>query len=362
MDPLKEKSPSNELDRLAAGGNPIKESAGGPTPMKRVRIQSLSIPKARQNAMSLGADPTKLPPIRPPRPGALKNAAAREHVDAHTRTVKGKKVQVSEHTRKGDAPKKHKEQFATSEAGQKQAAEDLAQWKIWKSAEPGSKERRRAYKKLLANYTGVMDSTLRHYASAIEFSGLPPSALKSKQRQIFMDALKKYDPSRGAALKTFVNWQLQGVKRYVQDRQNILHVPDRVLNRIADVRRARETLMDDLGRSPTSEEISSFLDIPLKTVIRVETEVPRATGSSLSSLETSPIGAGSDVDEVSKLFRKEDLADKEWQYLQYARKKAKTRDDMKPSKVKDAFGWSSSEVSRVKTSLTRKIRKALGEV
>jgi len=91
-------------------------------------------------------------------------------------------------------------------------------------------------------------------------STVPPAALESKGRLLTVDALKSYDPNRGAAIGTHVTSRLRKLSRHVYPYQNIARLPENKQLLFNTFSVAQGTLYDQLGRDPTTEELSDQLN------------------------------------------------------------------------------------------------------
>ena len=347
---------AGELNRLGAGGMPITERQGGPVPVLRARKDSLKDPQRRNTLMSFGETPTpsNTPGASPARHGALKHAET--PVRGH---VRGTSV-VRPYRRSRPEREEAGEPEANPLAKTRERDRiDTELWHQWISHEPGSPERKDALKQLLVRYKSVIDHAVYQWNSAMNQSAISDSALRGHFRMALIDALNRYNPEKGAALRTFVPFQFRGVHRFVTTNQNIARIPQNIVNKIGKVRTARQVLMDDLGRTPTDKEVADHLQIPVKTVLRIDREV--RAGGSISSLEAAPALAGNEVEQALRMFREQDVTPREWAYIQYMLK-AKVEDDLKPATIKKRLGWTATEVSRAKTGVTKRLRRALGEI
>lgn len=105
----------------------------------------------------------------------------------------------------------------------------------------------------------IIDSALKTYGGA----GQP--ILKSKAKKIVIDTLPKYDPTN-TKLKTYIFNQLQSIKRMSMQQNQIINIPEQVQLDYASLSRAETELSEQLGRDPSTEELSDFASLSPKRI------------------------------------------------------------------------------------------------
>lgn len=120
---------------------------------------------------------------------------------------------------------------------------------IWKN-----QKNRRAYNELKDRHKGMVHQFVNKYKA----SNVPTSALKAKAWAKFDDAVKSYDPQKGAAFSTHLNYQLRKLDRYTKKYQNIGRIPEEKARQIGDLQRATQELEYEKNEEPSVSDISEY--------------------------------------------------------------------------------------------------------
>lgn len=114
---------------------------------------------------------------------------------------------------------------------------------------------------------------------------------RSRARQMALSGLRTYDPTRGR-LQSHLYSQLQGLKRYAGQQQNILKVPERVLLDRRTLQAAQTELEDRLGREPTDEELGRETGFSVRRLARIRSFNPATSEGFLDSVAQAGEGGG----------------------------------------------------------------------
>src|SRR5580700_5295741 len=126
------------------------------------------------------------------------------------------------------------------------------------SIEQGNKEARdrmvRANLRLVVNI-----------ARAYTGKGLPLQDLIAEGNLGLMRAVEGFDPTMNTRFSTYASyWIKQSIKRAVINTGKTIRIPAYMNELLVKWRRATLKLQDELGRTPTQEEIASSLNLPRK--------------------------------------------------------------------------------------------------
>ena len=148
-----------------------------------------------------------------------------------------------------------------------------------------------------------LDPTIN--AEVQRFSG-PKPLLRSRARALAVKAIRTYDPSSGAKLRSWVVTQLQPLARYNNSLKPV-YAPEDAARKSYAVAKARESFIDEYGRDPTDDELADAVGISVKRLRKVQKMTPavvndpQVTGDDddvspdYAIYRTNPIQAASDM-------------------------------------------------------------------
>jgi DNA-directed RNA polymerase specialized sigma subunit len=114
----------------------------------------------------------------------------------------------------------------------------------------------------------VIESAVKQYGGT-----RPSPTVYHRARILAADAVRSYNPKKGANLKTHIFNQLRRLQRMTPEIVDPLSPPERFRRQQMEIQNASTELEDILNREPTDEEISDLTDIPLNRVIKVRSRM-----------------------------------------------------------------------------------------
>jgi len=128
-------------------------------------------------------------------------------------------------------------------------SDDLALWQQWHRT-----RRKKDLQPLLHQLQPVISGQVNRWSGS-----LAAPLLETRAKVLATDAIKDYNPHRGAALATHVTNKLQKLSRMVYTHTQAARLPEHKTLSIASFKVAQEALGDQFGREPTLDELADDL-------------------------------------------------------------------------------------------------------
>lgn len=232
---------------------------------------------------------------------------------------------------------------------QERELQDLQLWQEWKE----SNEDPNRLRPLLHQFRGMIRQNVGKWSSI----DMPPAVIKAEHNKQFLRALRTFDPNKGR-LGTWVNGHLnKAPQRFLTTYQN----PARIVETRTGARKglfdnAVATLDDQFGREPTAQELSEYLGWSVPEIERAQSESRAALYTSSTPYGLDPAtNMPSRATEIAR-FIKPELSPEEllvWEYTTGEGGKPQLR----PGEIAKKLNMSGSKVSRLRNSITAKIKK-----
>ena len=108
-----------------------------------------------------------------------------------------------------------------------------------------------------------------------------------------MNAVERFDPSKGGKLSTYAAWWIkQSIKRALANQSKTIRLPVHMVDRVTQMRRTSAELAERIGRDPTDDELASEMNLPISRVAHLKSvsKKPASLDSPLGEDENSTLG------------------------------------------------------------------------
>lgn len=248
---------------------------------------------------------------------------------------------------------------STTKLAAQYRAEEQTLWEAWKQ-EPTE---------------GNMHTLLRRFEPVFKQKdqqhrapNVNPAAFKTNLKVHAVKAFQTYDPTKGTALRTHVENNLKRSMRFNAQQQNMAYIPEGQTQYIGAVDRAKDELMEELGRDPSHVEVSQFLKQRPELLGGKKPPSPTLVGRVEGNRRRDILGSAMEIDpsaffadrnrQIQGLLPAELTPDEQRVYnhlygMNGARKITST------TALATQLGKSTSQISRLKSSIATKYKQFL---
>lgn len=197
------------------------------------------------------------------------------------------------------------------------------------------------------------------------YSG-PKDILHTKAKRLAIDAIRKYDPSKGTNLRTWITGQLRPLSRYSRSLEAVKD-PEVASQKAAEINRIYEDMHDRLGRYPTDEELSDEIGIPQKKLKRLRSmSGHRVSESQYTSTDSGDVRDMPGVSsQVTPQYAYEAVymgLDPREKVIMDWKTGSRGKDRLSNAEIAERLGVSPAYVSQVSYSVAKKIERVLRDV
>ena len=179
--------------------------------------------------------------------------------------------------------------------------------------------------------------------------------IKNKAKIFAADAIKKFNPTSGASLPTWVSGQLMQLKRFKRDVNQPIKVPERTQLDAYTLARAEQEFIDKNNREPDVEELADYAKIPRKRIekIRRTFRAMPSQGAIGEGFTQSETDFGTEA--LDYVYKDADKMDRK--IIEMKLGYGGRYEPMAPNKISTMLGLTPSQLTRRSIKLSLKIQE-----
>ncbi len=182
--------------------------------------------------------------------------------------------------------------------------------------------------------------------------------VRAKAMSYAADAVKKFSPTGGAGLPTFLSSQLRQLTRTVRQSRSPVRIPERIQIEAMKLNHARKSFFDEHNREPDTLELADFTGVPVKRIEKIR-KYQVAVPSEEAMGETEQEGPDFQREALEYVYHDSDHVDRRVMELKmgYAGHPV-----MQPKDIGVALGLTPTQLSRRSARLAMRINNIVNSL
>jgi len=179
-------------------------------------------------------------------------------------------------------------------------------------------------------------------------------ALRAKANNLTINALRRYDPTKGTVLNSHVTNHLKGLNRWTGKHQNVARITEDRIALIGKYNSAKSSLAEMYNFEPSARQIAQEMKTPEKIIVKLEQE--NRADLVGSAFDESPFIEEDTLNrEILELIQFELSPDelRLWEYMYGLNGKPKVN---KGGALAKKLKWSQSKVSQTRKKIAKKVQ------
>lgn len=230
---------------------------------------------------------------------------------------------------------------------------EMQMWQRWKETKKPEDLR-----PLIKSIQPLVADAVSTWRGRVKF--VPDEAIEAEFKNHAIDAIRTYDPSKGAQLGTWVRSNLRKGGRFAKTYQNVGRVVEQRTDVIGDYNQTKAELSEMLGRPATQQEMLGALKTKRPDYRWSKPEIQRMESELRADILSSAFESDMntfvpDLDDDIAAHLHEELSPDEQKVWAHIKDTSKTQG--KTGLIAKELGWSDPKVSRMRKSIEAKAKE-----
>lgn len=187
---------------------------------------------------------------------------------------------------------------------------------------------------------------------------LPVSTINAEYRKHFVQAVKTYDPKKGAQLSSWITSSLKKSSRFMKSYQNLGNIPEGQIAKIREYKAGKEYLTDLRGHEPDTKTLADHLKWSHKHVIQLQKELRADKPVSGWAHDPAEVFSSKELEAIHLLQYDTRMSAEERTVYEHTFG-INGKPLLKPGHISKQTGIHPSKISRIRSKLSGYIKEAI---